>query len=1072
LTRNDLINASVHWNKNISYISSAVIRHNGNGSFANWSIPSPYTGNWTNYTLNLSNPTEFSTPGLINVSYIWANDTFGLENYTSPSHYFYLWGSSKVSNITLNDSVIYNESAVQVSCKVEDNSTNSGISNYNISFYEDDRFLNTVSTNTSGWANYSYTVNASTIPTNLNLKCNITDSTNLFYNASSENSKNTSLNVVELGIQASASSSSLQYGNNVEITANITGNASSIATIQANISFINLTNGVYVQAFEIKNLTLNQSFSSTEFKFNLTYLQPRPSNYSVNITVTAGKEKWNTTNFTVWGYSKLQEIRVNASNIYNGSSIQIECSVKDYNTDKSIPSYNVSFYKNDTSIGSDTTNTTGWANKSYTFNEATLPSNYTLKCNITNSTDLFYNASSAKSNSTTLRIVNPNEVQVGNFWFNYSGITTNKTNFNTNLTIYANVTDALQMSVVLANISYPNNVINVNISMSGDNSAGWHLWNYTFNTTYPLNTPGNYTVRIIARNSNGVENVSTNFLTFYVNNTYTLNLTTNYTTYNRGENITVQVWDVNDFPIQTLNWTVNITRYNQTETTNLLNNVSYTYRPNTTDPVGNYTLFVNVSKQGNTGNRTWQFDINITLNLNFTQPAENTEYGTNGPISGLANLPKVQVFNVRNESLNYTVNVTLHCPNGYFNLSLSSQKYFNDYADCIASTDAGVTFQITANASDVYNNSGNVSLNLRTQSSGGTIITGGGGGGGGGGNVTIIQNITVNATVKTTDFNFTAQTTGIQVYRGEDATIVGAVANTGNTNLTVSSSIFLNSTCCIVSIVPSEFKLNVGGAEVPFTISIHVNTSTEPEKEYFFDINLKSGTLEKTKRIKIIVKENPVISSLQQVSGQVSGIENELKEYARVGLNIGDLEGLLNKIKEMLSGSQSQINKDDINTLKSNEKSVKLSLAQINDQLNKLAFVKTIYENKWNIVSGITIGIISTYLIVLVFVPYFRLGLEITKLNFEKTSLVKSRVETEKNYFLRKIDEKTFRTIISGKQSQIYKITSDIKLKEQARPQLFRERINPMYLGKLIKEKIAKIRSKNKHVTPPPQQTS
>jgi len=275
----------------------------------------------------------------------------------------------------------------------------------------------------------------------------------------------------------------------------------------------------------------------------------------------------------------------------------------------------------------------------------------------------------------------------------------------------------------------------------------------------------------------------------------------------------------------------------------------------------------------------------------------------------------------------------------------------------------------------------------------------------------------------------------------------------------------MNSTCCVVTIIPKDFKLNVGGSEIPFTVSIHVNTSTEPDKEYFFDLKIRSDTLEKSKRIKIIVKENPAISSLQQMSGQIANIENKIKEYKKVGLNIADLEGLLNRIKTTLSGSQSYISKDDINTLKTNENTAKLSLAQINDQLNKLAFVKTIYQNRWNIISGTIIGIISSYFIILVFIPHHKLTMEIRKLKFEEQSLTKSRVEAEKSYFLRKIDDKTFRSVLSGKQGQIYKITADLKLKEQARTELLHERMNPMYLGKVIKEKISKKKAVNRPVS-------
>jgi hypothetical protein len=1064
LTRNDRINASAHWNKNLTlYFSSAIIRHNGTGSPQNYSIS--YTGNWTNYTLELSNTTYFNITGPIEVSYIWANDTFGLENFTSPSHYFYLWGYSRVSNITLNDSVIYNESAVQVSCKVEDNSTNSGISNYNVSFYKNDTFLDTVSTNSSGWANYSYPVNVSTIPTSLNLKCNITDDSGKYYNASSENSKNTSLNLVELGIQVFTSSSSLVYGNNVEITANITGNASSIETIQANISFTNLTNGVYVQAFEIKNLTLNQSLSSTENRFNLTYLPPRPSNYSVNITVQAGKGKWNTTNFTVWGYSKLQEIIVNASVIYNGSLVQIGCYVKDNSTSNSIPSYNVSFYKNDTYIGSNITNTTGWANLSYTFTSTSLPIYFNITCNITNSTSLYYNTTAQNSNNTILEVVNPYELLLGDVedvGFKRGGLSvSNKTNLlDTSFIFYLNVSDTLQMESVTLNLTYPNNAINVNLSMIGETSAGWKTWNYTFhNDSYPLNITGTYTIGIIAKNSYGYQNISTNYKTFYVNGTYGIS-NSGFSTYMRGENVTVNALDIYGSPVDNVNWTVNVTKINETYNySTQATTFNYTILPN--DPLGNYTILViNATKNGNHGNLTFNFTVSNELNVSITTSVSSPTLLSN-TIS-----VSVSIYNARSELYNSTFSANISChdssnPPVYTMHPLSFSSSNATYT-CYSPNIYNHDFNITVNVTDVHNNTGTGIFNLTTRSSPPPEIIqgGGGGGGGGGGNLTIIQNITYNATTETKDFNITFQTSEVQIYRGEDATIVGTVVSAGNSKLAVSSYIAMNSTCCVVSMNPREFNLNVSKAEIPFTISIHVNTSTEPDKEYFFDAIFRSGVLEKSKRIKIIVKENPTISSLQQISGQIATIESKIKEYQKVGLNIADLQGLLDKIKGMLSGSQSQISKDDINTLKNNENTVKLSLSQINDQLSRLAFIKAIYENKWNIVSGLIIGTISTYLITLVLIPYFKLGMEIRKLKFDFTSLTKSRIEAEKSYFLRKIDDKTFRSVLSGKQGQIYKTTADIKLKEQARSQLLRERVNPLYMVKLIKEKTSKIKSK------------
>jgi hypothetical protein len=131
LTRNDTINASAQWDKQLY---NANISHNGTGTFQNYTICSPCSGTWTNYTLNLSNTNEFNRTGMINISYIWVNDTYGLENFTSSKH-FYLWGNSKVGQIYINSSSIYNNTGAGIFCLVLDKDLNQPISSYNVSFY-------------------------------------------------------------------------------------------------------------------------------------------------------------------------------------------------------------------------------------------------------------------------------------------------------------------------------------------------------------------------------------------------------------------------------------------------------------------------------------------------------------------------------------------------------------------------------------------------------------------------------------------------------------------------------------------------------------------------------------------------------------------------------------------------------------------------------------------------------------------------------------------------------------------------------------------------------------------------
>lgn len=1175
-TRDDRINVSAHWNKNISY---ALVEHNGTGTWTNYTISS-FTGNWTNYTLNLSNRSEFNAK-TIGIRAIYVNDTTSAENYTSPLLHFKLnlvepqWVEG--TNYT---------SATCAACNVEFRlnwTDTEELSGYIFSIINGTEFsTETVETGSSGGhssialdSNENVHISHSNVTGGILRYCNNTlgswnceeisgtdnvqhtsiamDSNDkvhiCYYDASDRdleycnNTNGWSCGTIEdegrmgefcsIAIDSNddvhishrnltdINNNQLRYCNNTGGSWNCInpGNAgcskfTSLA-IDSNdvvhiiyghayLSYVN--SSVWTSAVNIENAK-TASYGSIAidsnnvphiaayvdengiYYYNRTVLPPPDTawystlisteQYDVSLALDSDDlphisflnsssnslSYCYTTNFTTWSCKDI-----------DGTGGRYHVYNRGIATKKGRLSDSTSF---STNVHISYTNITtsnlmyaerGWQNQTWTSFPASNWSNYTVgityegNANISwkyyaNDTDNMWNVSDVFSFLTAVRGDPP---IVANFWFTYLGDTTNNTNVFTNFTIHANVSDDIGLSNVFVDLTYPGG-LNKNLSMDISTSSGWQIANYTFNTSqqaqYPLNETGNYTVRIIARDRGGQENVSGNYnsypasMNFSVYNTYTLNLTSDHSTYMRGENITIQALDVNNNTVN-VTWNVNITKINVTYNYSI-QATTFNYTVLSNDTAGNYTvLVVNATKNENFGNQSWDLNVSSTFTLNFSQPAANTQYGTNGIID----TPKVGVYNARDEFLN-SVKVSLQCPNGWFNLTLSGQQYYNESAVCRASTSAGVTFQITANASDAYNNSGEVSLDLRTQSSGdGTTSSGGGGGGGG-----VVQNVTIiNATSNATGFNFTLSSSEIQIYRGEDATIVGALSNEGDTNLTVSSSIFLNSTCCVVTLDPSEFILEVGGAEVPFTISIHVNTTTEPDTEHFADITLKSGTLEKSKRIKIIVKENPVISSLDQVTGQISEAEAKIIEYVKAGIDVGFLQNLLNQIKGKKTDSASAMEGDDINRLKQYDDFIQSSLKQINDELNKLAFLKMIYENKWNIVTGMAIGLVSTYLVTLIMIPYFRIEFEIRKLLLERASLAKSRVVTTKSYFLRKIDEKTFRSIITDRQGKIYKLKSMIELKQQAKSDLVRERLNPLYGVKLIKQKITKIRSKKK----------
>jgi len=1647
LKKSDSVKAFAHWNKNLS---SAEITHNGTGSFQNYTI-SDFTGNWTNYTLDLSNTAEFSEPGLIKVSHIWAEDNYGLENTTSPSHYFYLWRESKLYEIDINDTVVYNETTVRIRCRVRDYHTNQDIENYNVSLYKNDTYVGKAATNVFGWAYFYKTVKATEFPQDFEYKCNITDDLNKYYNASSENSKIETVTVVDLGIKASADPSIVDMGNSVEIIANITGNASSIQSVQANISYTDVSGDQYVQVYEIQSLSLDQSYSSTKHKYHLNYDPPRPSNYFVNITVQVGKEKWDTTSFTVWGDSRVSQIQLSDSIIYNATTVQIDCTVRDVDTDDPILGYDTFFYRDDNYIGNSTTDSNGIASLEYYVTTDSIPKNLNMKCNITDNSTLYYNASSENSKNTTLQvyelginafsippsvnygdtvwiianitgnaskitsvllnvtfmnisngkivqtyengpmsyiksysptkheyrkigtpstsgdydvnitvyaqrvksnttsfnvsfgiptitfvypnyrvmvnqtfnlttnissssgdiwytnlaiditnenvmnvtpdqsfslstlynvsngstivakwtlkskeeglsgvtlnatpqngssdsdftshsiihpilettspinvsdnenitvkivgnltgistinfsvfipyineIINDSAVYVGNqteafctgeplssgrytlgkdsggnatctgedcnntidnitssfmnvgkdsgnyeliikleseetierivllwmnisggtsiiyynssgnwvtnptisnlsppttkdsttltgftpfktnafkmnntenfvklyefeaygtlgkvslcyiykynftdttksgtylfntttktknaivtqpssffanfgyplieiknetyfkgatnnysttitasngdlrnltlnltiynisvvqnstpsetllknvseilsgnsdevkwnllamddgitnafitvnsttnkgnynqsenftidviseagnppevanFWFSYQGTNTNKTNLYTSFKIHANVSDDVKIDNVLVNLTYPGGY-NVNLSMTGPSTFGWYTWEYTFETSnYPLNETGNYTVGIIAIDLGGQENVSGTYdnypayLTFFVNDTYTLVLASGYSLYMRGENVTIQANDVNDKVAENVNWDVNTTKIN--ETYNYSSQATtYTHTILNDDPEGNYSIFaINATKYGNYGNGTWYFNVSRNFSIDVTvNPSASRD---------AVLIIDSDLYNARGNLHSLSVYGNITCQNRsevYLTYPLTFDN--NGHADfdgtCWTPEGYSAKYYITINVSDQYNNYGfyNNTFTTEAQTTPPTTIPSGGGGGGtpeptcvpeatfemycndgldndcdGATDCADPDCFDFSACIKRIpNFNFTLSLSEIEITRGENGTVMGSMSNLGNTKLNLVSKVDVEKACCLVEL-PSIFVLPVK-ASSDFLMFIHVNTSTLPG-EYIIDLKIRYPPLENSRSVKVIVKENSYIWFIfEDVPDQIPILLSEIKEYQDLGIDVDHLEDKIKSIQSIIENARIAVQEDNLELLKNYSDDIDRDVEYINSEKERLSFRKIMYANKWTITYGLIIGLVSAYLAIQIFAPFFKLSQEIVKLTFEKNALVQSRKEAEKQYFLRRIDEQTFRRIVEQKHSQALKLSSTINLKKQQRRNLIRKRLNPLYIGELIKSKLTKKKS-------------
>jgi len=747
-TRNDTVNASAHWFAD--GIDSAVIEHNGTWSFVNYTIngTGEFAGNWTNYTLNFSNVTEFPLAGNITVRAIYANDSYGQLNATSPGHYFILWSYADAANLSFEGGSVLNGSNVSVLCNVTDSNSSMGIPGYNVSFWKNESFFGSNLTNSSG-----------------------------------------------------------------------------IASIV----------------------------------------------YSDNTTIV-----------------------------------------------------------NKTSV--------------------TIP----FKCNITDEAGIFYNASVSEASDN--------------------------------------------LSVV--DIDY-------------------------------INISGNFSV------------------------------------YNRGENITLTVVDTSNNTVANVSLYVNLTKYNQSEQ-NLFNNYSdnYTFNINSSDPVGNWTLFVNITKEGRVMNQSFEFNVSRDLNPVFTTPSSTLRPSPGSIISD----PIVQIKNARNEVITYLMNVTLVCLNGQTGLNnISNNRYKNESFECTAHGAYSTQFPITANATDDYNNTGTYSLYLTTadqSGNGGGTPSGGyspaanctctewenqGCGTGSCSSTQMYQTRVCTPSecmnesqciahvlcVETEDFNFTINTESIEIVQGRNETVIATVHNTGDLPITL--NITIEKTCCEVFAV-SGFEL-LKKSSLDFPISIH-SSLTQATGLYLVTINI-SGSVVKTKTLKVEVLENPLIPLIASIEENMLSLEQKIETYRLAGVNVYELEGAVISIKNALSDAKNSIEADKLTDLESYVNYAKESASAIENRLVMLGIEKFLAENKWYIIIGAVVLFFLSYIISQILIPFYRLGREIKNLAKKENSLVSVRKETEKQYFTRKIDENTFNAIMIEGQAKILNAKGSIKTKREERSLLLKKRLSP-----------------------------
>jgi len=168
VTRGNSLTVYARWNETIG---QALAEYNSTTSIlSNYTItlPTPNPQNWTNYTIETTGLWQLGK----HVVKIYASDEKDNWNGSLPYISFYVWGLARITDGSLNATMISVGESVKITCKVEDATVNEPITNYIVHFYNSTHELGTNITNSDGWTTFVYTDNS---PGTETILCNITE---------------------------------------------------------------------------------------------------------------------------------------------------------------------------------------------------------------------------------------------------------------------------------------------------------------------------------------------------------------------------------------------------------------------------------------------------------------------------------------------------------------------------------------------------------------------------------------------------------------------------------------------------------------------------------------------------------------------------------------------------------------------------------------------------------------------------------------------------------------------------------------------------------------------------------
>ncbi len=349
--------------------------------------------NWTNFTL-----TSFSNWYLgEHFVKIEARDESGNWNLTLPNLVFNLTGLAYVNSIDINDTTPQLGDNITITCDVIDDTVDTTVSGYNVSFYFDDTFIGSELTTTD--ASISYKVNT---PGSKTVKCNISDEG--WYEIDARNSKQDTIFTTESippAWQNMANIGTAHIGDTLGLNTYWTDNFE----LDRVYLSVNITGSWTNDSNQYP--AGNESWANFSYQIP-TDTTPRVMEWRQWANDTSGNANHTQiSKIDIWGWSEITNADVSPGSMQEGQTTTAKCQVIEANYSQAISGYNVTFWlKNSTGnyqyIASNLTSSGGWANISFVVDNA---ESYTVKCNISDDSTMWYNASAQYSDTDTLNVV-------------------------------------------------------------------------------------------------------------------------------------------------------------------------------------------------------------------------------------------------------------------------------------------------------------------------------------------------------------------------------------------------------------------------------------------------------------------------------------------------------------------------------------------------------------------------------------------------------------------------------------------------------------------------------------------